>query len=53
MSSSICSFSDFVFGIAISPKCAVGWFWVTVGLPFGICLGCGNKESEGSGDGGG
>ena len=52
MSSSICSFSGFVFVIAIFPKCVVGWFSVAVGLTLGICLGRFNKGGEGS-DGGG
>ena len=51
MFSSICSFSGFVFIIAISRKCVVGWFWVALGLGLGICLGSSNKGDEGSGDG--
>ena len=52
MSSSISSFSDFVFVIVISPKCIVRWFWVAAGLALGICLDSGNKGVEGSSSGG-
>lgn len=52
MSSSICSFSGFVFAIFISPKYVLGWFWIAVGLDIGICYGSGDEGGEGSGGGG-
>ena len=52
MSSTICSFLGFVFVIVVSPKYALGWFWIDVGLTLSICLSNGNKRGEGRGDGG-
>ena len=52
MSSSICSFSGFVFVIVFSQKSVFGWFWVAIGLAHGICLSSGDKRGEGSGGGG-